>query len=194
MNFDPSDTAVVVIDPQNDVLSPSGRNWEVLEASVTENNTVGNLVEIFTAAKAGGFALFVSPHYFYPLDHGWLFNGPLESDELRTDTFARRGPLTLDGFTGSGADWLEEFKSFIDDGSTIVASPHKCGDLKPTTWSCNCASAGSPKSSCAACSPTSVWSRTCGISSSRASRWRWCATPPPALDIRAAVTAIRRHW
>lgn len=125
MTFDPGDTAVVVIDPQNDVLSPSGKNWEVLEASVTENNTVGHLVEIFTAAKARGFGLFVSPHYFYPTDHGWLFNGPLESDELRTDTFARRGPLTLDGFTESGADWLEEFKSFINDGSTIVASPHK---------------------------------------------------------------------
>ncbi|WP_179469824.1 hypothetical protein [Mycolicibacterium vinylchloridicum] len=26
MNFAPSDTAVVVIDPQNDVLSPSGNN------------------------------------------------------------------------------------------------------------------------------------------------------------------------
>ena len=125
MNFDPSDTAVVVIDPQNDVLSPSGKNWEVLEASVTENDTVAHLVQIFAAAKAGGFALFVSPHYFYPTDHGWLFNGPLETDELNTDTFARRGPLTLDGFTGSGADWLAEFKPFIEDGSTIVASPHK---------------------------------------------------------------------
>ncbi|TGD85499.1 cysteine hydrolase [Mycolicibacterium sp. CH28] len=125
MDYDPADTAVVVIDPQNDVLSPTGKNWEVLQASVTENETVGHLVEIFTAAKAGGFAVFISPHYFYPTDHRWLFNGPLESDELRTDTFARRGALTLDGFTGSGADWLDEFKPFIDDGATIVASPHK---------------------------------------------------------------------
>lgn len=123
--FDPAETAVVVIDPQNDVLSPSGKNWAVLGASVTENNTVEHLVKIFTAAKANGFAVFISPHYFYPTDHRWLFNGPLESDELRTDTFARLGALTLAGFTGSGADWLEEFKPFIDDGSTVVASPHK---------------------------------------------------------------------
>lgn len=125
MNYDAADTAVVVIDPQNDVLSPAGRNWEVLGASVTENRTVEHLVEIFSAAKAGGFAVVISPHYFYPTDHQWLFNGPLESDELRTDTFARQGALTLDGFAGSGADWLEEFKPFIDDGATIVASPHK---------------------------------------------------------------------
>lgn len=89
--------------------------------------------------------MVISPHYFYPTDHGWLFNGPLESDELATGTFARRGALTLDGFDGSGADWLEEFKPFISDGSTIVASPTRCGDLRPTTWFCNCASAGSPK-------------------------------------------------
>jgi nicotinamidase-related amidase len=125
MNYDAADTAVVVIDPQNDVLSPAGRNWEVLGDSVTENRTVEHLVEIFGAAKTGGFAVVISPHYFYPTDHQWLFNGPLETDELRTDTFARQGALTLDGFTGSGADWLEQFKPFIDDGATIVASPHK---------------------------------------------------------------------
>lgn len=118
-------TAVVVIDPQNDVLSSAGRNWEALGASVTENRTVENLVEVFTTAKAHAYAVVISPHYFYPTDHQWLFNGPLESDELRTDTFARSGPLTLDGFAGSGADWLEEFKPFIDDGATIIASPHK---------------------------------------------------------------------
>lgn len=39
--------------------------------------------------------------------------------------FDRAGALTLDGFTGSGADWLDEFKPFLDDGKTVVASPHK---------------------------------------------------------------------
>ncbi|MEZ0359168.1 cysteine hydrolase [Mycobacterium sp. SA01] len=125
MDIDSSDTAVVVIDPQNDVLSPTGKNWAVLAASVTENNTVRNLVELFAAAKAAGYPVVISPHYFYPTDHNWLFNGPLESDELSTGTFARHGALTLDGFSGSGADWLEEFKPFIEDASTIVASPHK---------------------------------------------------------------------
>ncbi|OBB88507.1 isochorismatase [Mycobacterium colombiense] len=125
MKYDPADTAVVVIDPQNDVLSPSGRSWDVLSASVTENRTVENLVQIFTAAAAGGYAVFISPHYFYPTDHRWLFNGPLEADELRTNTFARVGPLSLDGFADSGADWLDELKPFIADPATVVASPHK---------------------------------------------------------------------
>jgi nicotinamidase-related amidase len=125
MQYHPSTTAVLVIDPQNDVLSPAGRNWEVLSASITENNTVGNLVALLGAARAGGYPLVVSPHYFYPVDHAWEFNGPLETDELNSDTFARQGPLTLAGFDGSGADWLEELREFLEDPATVVASPHK---------------------------------------------------------------------
>jgi nicotinamidase-related amidase len=125
MNFDNGDTAVVVIDPQNDVLSPHGKNWDSVGASVTENDTVRHLREIFTAAKQSDYGVFISPHYFYPTDDTWLFNGPLESDEFSTRTFARSGALTLDGFAGSGADWLDELKPFIDDGRTVVASPHK---------------------------------------------------------------------
>ena len=39
--------------------------------------------------------------------------------------FGRKGALTLDGFRGSGADWLERFKPYIEDGKTIVVSPHR---------------------------------------------------------------------
>jgi nicotinamidase-related amidase len=125
VKYDPVDTAVVVIDPQNDVLSPNGKNWALLQAGVTENGTVEHLIAIFTAAKAHGFGVFISPHYFFPTDHTWLFNGPLESDELSTNTFARVGALSLDGFAASGADWLDEFKPFIEYSATVVASPHK---------------------------------------------------------------------
>lgn len=125
MEYSPDNTAVVVIDPQNDVLSPTGKNWESVGASVTENNTVQHLIDILATAKTSDYAVFVSPHYFYPTDDGWLFNGPLESDEFRTSTFARRGPLTLEGFAGSGADWLDELKPYIEDDKTVVASPHK---------------------------------------------------------------------
>jgi nicotinamidase-related amidase len=120
-----TDTAVVFIDPQNDVLSEKGVNWGAVGASVTENHTVENMERIFKAAKASGFEVFISPHYFYPTDGGWQFNGPLETDELQTHTFARKGPLTLEGFANSGADWLDRFKPYIEDGKTIVCSPHK---------------------------------------------------------------------
>jgi nicotinamidase-related amidase len=125
MQYDSADTALVIIDPQNDVLSPTGKNWESVGESVTENNTVAHLLALLVAAKGADFAVFISPHYFYPTDRTWLFNGPLESDEFSTNTFARTGALTLEGFARSGADWLDEFKPYIDDGKTVVASPHK---------------------------------------------------------------------
>jgi nicotinamidase-related amidase len=33
--------------------------------------------------------------------------------------------LSLEGFEGSGADWLARYKPFIEDGKTVVTSPHK---------------------------------------------------------------------
>jgi nicotinamidase-related amidase len=125
MKIQKTDTAVVFIDPQNDVLSEKGANWGAVGTSVTENHTVENMERIFKAAKANGYEVFISPHYFYPTDSGWRFNGPLETEEFRTHSFARRGPLTLEGFKNSGADCLDRFKPYIEDGRTIVVSPHK---------------------------------------------------------------------
>ena len=118
-------TAVVFIDPQNDVLSEKGANWGAVGASVTNNHTVENMELIFKAAKAKGYEVFISPHYFYPTDQGWKMNGPLEAEEFRTHSFARTGPLNLEGFANSGADWLDRFRPYIEDGRTIVVSPHK---------------------------------------------------------------------
>jgi len=125
MQLDRNRTAVVFIDPQNDVLSEKGAAWAAVGASVTENKTVENMERIFRAAKQHGYEVFISPHFFYPTDSGWKFNDPLESSELTEKIFARRGAFTLDGFVGSGADWLERFKPYIEDGKTVIVSPHK---------------------------------------------------------------------
>jgi nicotinamidase-related amidase len=95
MKFSRLDTAVVFIDPQNDVMSEKGANWAAVGASVTENRTVENMERIFVAARDKNYLVFISPHYFYPTDATWKFNGPLESDEFRTRTFARSGQLDL---------------------------------------------------------------------------------------------------
>jgi len=120
-----SDTAVVIIDPQNDVLSEKGLAWPVLHESLKEINTIENIERIFKTAKTYGFAVFISPHYFFPTDKGWMFNGPLETVEATEGMFARKGRLHVDGLTGSGADWLERYKPYIEDGKTIVVSPHR---------------------------------------------------------------------
>lgn len=125
MHIGRNDTAVVFIDPQNEVLSEQGAAWGAVGASVTENDTVRNMERIFAAAKARDFEVFISPHYFYPTDAGWKTNGPLETMEHESKMFARGGVLSLEGFAGSGADWLERFKPYIEDGKTVVVSPHR---------------------------------------------------------------------
>ena len=118
-------TALVVTDPQNDFLSPDGVTWGLVGQSVTENHTVENIEALFKAAKANDVPVFISPHYYYPTDHGWKFEGTLEKAMHDIHMFDRKGPLDLEGFEGSGADWLERYKPYIEDGATIVASPHK---------------------------------------------------------------------
>src|SRR6266446_3345579 len=125
MQINRNDTAVVFIDPQNEVLSRRGAAWASVGESVRENKTVENIERIFQAVTEHNFEVFISPHYFYPTDAGWKFNGPLETSEHETRMFARRGVLRLDGFIGSGADWLERFKPYIEDGKTVVVSPHR---------------------------------------------------------------------
>ena len=118
-------TALVLTDPQNDFLSPDGVIWGVVGESVTANNTVANIETLLQTAKQGGIPVIVSPHYYYPTDHGWKFEGALEALMHNIGMFDRTGPTDLTGFEGSGADWLERYKPYIDDGMTVVTSPHK---------------------------------------------------------------------
>jgi len=125
MEIDPARTAVLITDPQNDFLSPQGVAWGVVGNSVTENNTIENIESLMVAARTNGMPLFISPHYYYPTDHGWQFEGALEALMHNIGMFDRKGALALEGFEGSGADWLERYKPLIEDGQTIISSPHK---------------------------------------------------------------------
>jgi nicotinamidase-related amidase len=125
MKIDLENTALVITDPQNDFLSPEGVTWGVVGESVTANNTVENLETLLAAAKENRMAVFISPHYYYPTDHGWKFEGALEVLMHHIGMFDRTGPLDLEGFEGSGADFLDPYKPYIEDGETVVASPHK---------------------------------------------------------------------
>jgi nicotinamidase-related amidase len=125
MEINKKDTAVLITDAQNDFLSEQGVTWELVGDSVKDNNTIENIESLFRAAKANGFEVFVSPHYYYPTDHGWQFGGTIEKVMHDIKMFDRSGALSLEGFSGSGADWLERYKPFIEDGKTVVSSPHK---------------------------------------------------------------------
>jgi len=95
-SIEPGLTAVVITDPQNDFLSPKGVAWGVVGKSVTDNNTVENLETLFKTANAVNMPVFVSPHYYYKHDHKWKFEGT-----------------------------LEKLMQYINNGKTVVTSPHK---------------------------------------------------------------------
>lgn len=125
MKIEKGRTALVVTDPQNDFLSPKGVTWGVVGKNVMANNTVENIETLFKTAKSEGIPVFVSPHYYYPHDHGWKFEGALETLMHKIGMFDRKDPLSLKGFKNSGADWLARYKPYINDGQTVVTSPHK---------------------------------------------------------------------
>ncbi len=117
--------ALVVTDPQIDFLSPDGVTWGVVGASVTEHHTVANIGRLFGAAKQAGLTVAVSPHYYYPTDKGWRFEGALEKLMHKIGMFDRPSAYSLEGFENSGADFMPEYRKYIHDRKTIITSPHK---------------------------------------------------------------------
>ena len=125
MALEKSRAALLVVDPQIDFLSPDGVTWGVVGESVTEHNVVENIGRLFRAAKAVDMPVVISPHYYYPHDHRWSFEGALEKLMHKIGMFDRPGPLDTKGLEGSGADFMAEYKDYIFDGKTIITSPHK---------------------------------------------------------------------
>ncbi|MCM4157968.1 cysteine hydrolase [Gramella sp. AN32] len=118
-------TAIVITDPQNDFLRDDGVAWPVVKASVKENDTINNMSKVFKLARENKIKVFISPHYFFPTDHGWKFEGALEKFMHVKEMYLRKGRLDMTDFESSGADFLDEFKSYLDDDNIILCNPHK---------------------------------------------------------------------
>lgn len=161
IHLDLARTALVVTDPQIDFLSPDGVTWDIFGPSITDNDTVAHIGQLLDSAKAADVTVAVSPHYYYPSDDSWQFGGPLEQYMHRVGMFKRRGPLTLDGFTGSGADFLPAYQKHILDGETVIASPTRSWARSPTISSSSCASVVCHRSFSPAWPPTSALKGTC---------------------------------
>ena len=118
-------TGIVITDPQVDFLSPKGVTWHLVGKSVTKNKTVENIERLMKIAGEMQIPLFISPHYYFPSDLDWKHGGALEVAMHNMHMFERTGQLTLEGFEGSGSDWMPQYKKYINNGKTYVSSPHK---------------------------------------------------------------------
>lgn len=125
MELDLSRTALVITDPQIDFLSPDGVSWGLVGNNVTHLKTVEHIGQLLKSAKENGIPVFISPHYYFPTDHGWKFEGALEKVMHSIGMFDRSSAYSMEGFENSGADFMPQYKKYIFDGKTTIASPHK---------------------------------------------------------------------
>ena len=125
MELDFPRVALLVTDPQIDFLSEDGVTWGIVGNSVTELKTVENIERLFKAAKKAGIPVVISPHYYYPTDHGWQFEGALEKVMHNIGMFDRPSAYSMEGFENSGADFMPQYKQYLFDGETVITSPHK---------------------------------------------------------------------
>ncbi|MCW3611361.1 cysteine hydrolase, partial [Burkholderia cenocepacia] len=68
-----------------------------------------------------------SPHYYFPTGAQWGAPRGAMSHYLATQIsfVGRKDPVDLEGFVGSGADYPERYKPYLQDGKTANTSPHK---------------------------------------------------------------------
>ena len=124
MKINQQTTAIVITDPQNAFLSPLGTGYELTKDVIAEVDTINNLELLFKKAKELDYQVFVSPHYYYPHDHKWetLSVGEKMTHDLKMfDVDGSQMPVE----SNTQADFFEAFKPYIEDGKTIITSPHK---------------------------------------------------------------------
>jgi nicotinamidase-related amidase len=63
MSYDPSTTAILLVDPYNDFLSDGGKLWPRVKAVAEEVNLLDHLREVVETARARGLKIFVVPHH-----------------------------------------------------------------------------------------------------------------------------------
>lgn len=117
--------AIVITDPQNEFLSPKGKAWGLVGPSVKENNTIENIETLFKLGEKYNIPVFISPHYYYPKDREWKIKGAMGEFIAQAQLFDRKNSLSLENFEGSGADFLDRYKKYINADNVTVVSPHK---------------------------------------------------------------------
>jgi nicotinamidase-related amidase len=121
-SFDPSRTAIVVTDPQNDFLDEQGKLYELVAPNMAELGTVENIEALMKLSKAAKLTLAVDPLIYSKLDSDWANAGALQRQLLDMKALYAASPADRDG---TGADFYEPYKKYIYDGETLVIAPHK---------------------------------------------------------------------
>jgi ureidoacrylate peracid hydrolase len=84
-------TALLLIDPYNDFISEGGKVWPRLKSVMDANGCVGHMVEVLTAARAAGLAVFYALHHRYRAGdyESWKHVAPIQRAAWLRQTFAQ---------------------------------------------------------------------------------------------------------
>ena len=112
--LDPSRTALLIIDPQNDFLSEGGVVWDLVGEGVKNTKVVEHLIELRNAAKAAGVPVFYCPHYYNENEFAtWKHLNPIDQLMFERKMF-------------NSGSWGAEFHpQLMPDDNTFVLAPHK---------------------------------------------------------------------
>ncbi|MDP6064588.1 MAG: isochorismatase family protein [SAR202 cluster bacterium] len=69
MDFDKSNSSVLITDPQNDFFSEQGVVGGLVGESVKANGAIANIETLMKTAKGNGYHVFISPHCYFLTDH-----------------------------------------------------------------------------------------------------------------------------
>lgn len=123
--LDKAHTAVLITDPQNEFLREDGKLYKLLADNLKELGTVDNIELLMKTAKKTGIALAVDPLVYTTLDASRLHPGALQQQLLGMKALFHANKSDAKSFEGSGADFFDRYKPYINDGKSIVVAPHK---------------------------------------------------------------------
>jgi nicotinamidase-related amidase len=91
MGYDPSTTAILLIDPYNDFLADGGKLWPRVKAIAEDVNLLNHLREVVAAARARGLKIVFVPHHRWTLGDYVSFDNPspYQLGSAKAQVFAR---------------------------------------------------------------------------------------------------------
>ena len=123
--IDRSHTAVLITDPQNDFLREEGKLYGLLADNLKQLNTMDNLEALMRTAKQRNILLVVDPLVLSRRDAEWIQPGGLQRQLLEMKALQRSTTGEDIGSGASGGDFFARYQPYIEDGKTLITSPHK---------------------------------------------------------------------